>query len=257
MSEFPFGRQTEQSAPETASDEEGGRDRRTLLLAGVLAAAVLGAGAWFFLGNGDDAGADGGVVASASRSGSTGSTTPATTPTPAPTPTTLPPESKVAPGRNPFMSLPVAAAGGGGAPVAGTPVVAPAAPTPETPPTSPPSSPPTSPGTATGTSGGAAAVPVTPTTAPAPTAAPAEPTPALYKLRLKGSEVRGGSVTKVEWVIDSKAFTVFPGQRFGKYGELVVLASRERPGAPGADIVIQVGDAKPLAVRQGQTVEVL
>ncbi len=50
---------------------------------------------------------------------------------------------------------------------------------------------------------------------------------------------------------------VLPGQRFGKYGELVVLAYTRTSDGTATGALVQVGDDSPIDVRIGEKVMVL
>ena len=51
--------------------------------------------------------------------------------------------------------------------------------------------------------------------------------------------------------------TVIPAQRFGKYGEIVVLAYEKNTAGKVTGAIIQVGDDSPIDVMIGETVSVL
>ncbi len=59
----------------------------------------------------------------------------------------------------------------------------------------------------------------------------------------------------VTWKVDGVATSVFVNQRFGRYGELVVLAVRAQDGAD--HVLLQVGDAAPLDLVAGDQRDVL
>jgi hypothetical protein len=50
---------------------------------------------------------------------------------------------------------------------------------------------------------------------------------------------------------------VIPAQRFGKFGEIVVLATEGNDAGKVVGAVIQVGDDSPLDVKIGESVSVL
>lgn len=217
-SSFPFETQG-QTAPLDDYAEDGGR-KPLLLVGGLVGALVLGASAFLFLG-GDDAEEE---LAVPIR--------PPATAAPLAEPegiTVVPAASTEQLGRNPFKARyvePVAAPAPAEAP-APAPVAAPPPP---------------------------AVNLVIQQAAPAP--APAEQqAPAEYPITLKSVEPTGPSGITYTWVIDEKEISVFQAQRFGKYGELVVLALESAEDGPRA--VLQVGDATPIRVKVGETVNVL
>lgn len=57
------------------------------------------------------------------------------------------------------------------------------------------------------------------------------------------------------WTIEGTKNEVIAGQRFGRYGELVVLATTKQ-GEQVTGAVLQVGDAAPVVVSIGETVKV-
>jgi hypothetical protein len=85
---------------------------------------------------------------------------------------------------------------------------------------------------------------------PSATQAPAE-----YPITLKKVEPTGPSGVTYTWVIGGKDVEVLQAQRFGVYGELVVLALETTDEGPKA--VLQVGDAPPIRVKVAETVNVL
>lgn len=224
------------SAPAAPTDGSTGTRDRRLLLGAVGVAAAVAVGGFVFLGGGDDA---------VDSSSSVVRNSPAVTKTqkaattaagsrPAAKPATLPRPSTVTAGRNPFKALYLAPAAGTGGAATGQ------APTPVTPLT------PIAP-----------AVPITPPTTPVVIpVAPAEEKPAAYTLRLDkvvGTDYRARST----FTYGGKPITVIQGQRFGVYGELVVLNFGKRPGTATLDVLVQVGDGAPFAMRVGQTRQVL
>ena len=54
-----------------------------------------------------------------------------------------------------------------------------------------------------------------------------------------------------------KSVTVIPAQRFGKYGELVVLAYTRNAAGTATGVIIQVGDDNPIDIKIGEKVSVL
>ena len=92
--------------------------------------------------------------------------------------------------------------------------------------------------------------------APAPAPAPAT---TRYTLKLVSvSKPAAGEITYFTWLVDGKRTMVVPAQKFGKYGELVVLATEKNAtGTTTTGAVIQVGDDTPIDVLIGQSVNVL
>lgn len=92
----------------------------------------------------------------------------------------------------------------------------------------------------------------------APTAPAAEPQPSEYPLTLVSVGDPQPEVRVVTWKFEGKTLEVLPGQRFGKYGELVVLAyATNEDGSQIEGVILQVGDASPFTVKLGETVKVL
>lgn len=211
--------------------EERGRDKRTLVLAAVLAVVLLGGGAYFMLGRGSsssDSAASTAVTAPVKLHGTAAA--PAT-PLVQPAGTTLPPPAQ-APQRNPFKPLYTA-------PDTSTSTST------TTATSGSPTSTSSTPGAATTTSGGSSTAGGT-TTPTAPT------TGASYNLKLVSV---GGTATNpiMTWTVDSTNSTAIVGQRFGKYGEIIQLGI-----APdNSYVTIQVGDAAPQNVKVGETSQVL
>jgi hypothetical protein len=79
-------------------------------------------------------------------------------------------------------------------------------------------------------------------------------TSAPYALKLMS--IKGTDAKFFTFAVDTSAKTVVTAQKFGKYGELVVLAYiKDSKGAPiGA--LIQVGDDDPTAVKVGEKITV-
>lgn len=93
------------------------------------------------------------------------------------------------------------------------------------------------------------------TPAPKP-AQPVEPVPVEYPITLEAVGQPQGEVRLVTWTIDGKPVQVVPGQRFGRFGELVVLAYLLE-GDVASGVLLQVGDANPLSVAVKETIKVL
>ena len=217
---FPFAAGEEAAA---FADEAESSNRKAVLVAGGVAAAlVLGAGGWFLLGGGgDDAIDNSGFVPAKPRAVAAAPKKVATKPV-----KKLPVAYKAPIGRDPFKALyvvPAAAA----APAAGTPTT-------------------TSTGTtSTGTT-------ATPTGVTTPTGS------TRYTLKLTSmSTPKPGEARFYTFLVAGVSKTVIPAQRFGKFGELVVLAlETDRAGKP-VGAVIQVGDDSPIDVKVGESVSVL
>ncbi len=240
-----------QNAISAEQAEEGGRDPKTVILAGVLAAAVLGAGAFFFLGGSSD-----GSVADAAAPTIT-RTVAKTKPSPLPAPAAMPAPATVVGGKNPFKVLytaPVAKAttgsqGNGSSSGSGS--------------SSGPSGSSTPSGSSSGTgssgTGGGPAIGSTSGSTPIilPTAPPAQVVNEAYVLELVSIAPAGGdTVRTTSWVVDgTPVASVFVGQRFGKHGELVVLALGT--DGKGETVLLQVGDAAPRLIHVGEKGPVL
>jgi hypothetical protein len=207
--------------------EAGDGNRKAVFVAGGLAAAlVLGAGGWFLLGAGssDGATASAFVPKVSSRSA-------AVTPKKAVTPLKkLPVAYKAELGRDPFKALYV------------LPVAGPLTPTTTTPTTTTPT------GTGTTTTTGTGTTPTTPGTTTAST---------RYALKLVSISKPQPEVRFFTWLVAGQAKTVIPAQRFGKVGEIVVLAYEKNAAGTATGAIIQVGDDSPIDVKIGETVSVL
>lgn len=232
MTELPFG-----TAPDAA--EEAGRDRRVLFLGGGLAAVALATVAFLLLGGGEEPAESGAPVASPSGPAAAA---PAAPLEPLLDVAAAPAESAVELGRNPFRALytvPVAAPA-----AAAVPAALPALATGGS----------AGSGSASGSGSGSASGSVS---GPTPTAPPSE-TPAAYPVTLGAISEPNGDVIQSTWSYDEQDFQVVPGQRFGRYGELVVLAFlKPAEGEPVTGVLLQVGDAAPITMTIGETREVL
>ena len=226
---FPFS-----DAPEES--EAPAPNRRNLLLAGGLAAVLLvGGGGYYLLGSSS---ADDSAVAFPSRPVHAGAPArktaaePVTKAKPAAA-TKVPAKSVEHLGRDPFKALYVQ-------PVAAAAPLAPAA----------------VPGATTGTSPATAPV-VTGTT---PTTTPASTTPAAgtsYTLQLVSISKPSPEARFFGFKVAGVSKTVIPAQRFGKYGELIVLAYTKTASGTVTGAIIQVGDDSPMGVAIGEKVTVL
>jgi hypothetical protein len=215
---FPFA-DGEEALPYV---EDATGNRRVVLLAGVIAAALLvGAGAWFLLG-----GSSSTNTAAFSPSARAPHVTTATKKTVVKPAAKLPAAYKAQLGRDPFRALYVV-------PV----VAAPGTTTPGTTTTTP-----TTTGTGTGTT------PTTPGTTTAST---------RYALKLVSISKPQPEVRFFTWLVAGQAKTVIPAQRFGKVGEIVVLAYEKNAAGTAVGAIIQVGDDSPIDVKIGETVSVL
>jgi hypothetical protein len=139
----------------------------------------------------------------------------------------LPAATTVQVGRDPFLALYVAPAAGTSSPSGGTGTS-------------------TSGSTGTGTGAGAT---TTGTAAPATTA--------RYVLVLKTVTRDPGGAYLFNFTVDGTPKTVLPAQRFGKYGELVVLTYVKNSKGAATGAVVQVGDDSPIQVPLGVKVSVL
>jgi len=231
---------TETTMPPVAADDVADNKRKPVMLAGGLAAVLLlGGGGYLLLGGGGGS-SDTASVTPIHR-GVRRVVTPAVKPVVAPKAVTtvkkatiLPAASNVSLGRDPFIALyvqPVAAAAGT-TPATGT--------------------------TATGTTAtGTTATGTTSTTSTTPTTTTTIPTATTsYPIVLKSIvKVTGGgrSYTFAYAGITKK---VLNGQRFGKYGELVVLGNTTNTSNAITGAILQVGDDEPVTVSIGEKVTV-
>jgi hypothetical protein len=231
---FPFDTLDE---PVGAEPPAAGNNRRALLLLGGGLAVAVGAAAAVFLGGGSSSD-DTMVLPSAASAAAPQPVAPAA---PSPSATTVPERNTESFARNPFKAQYV-----------------------EPPPPPEPASVP---------SPVSVSVPLPsetpldlslggPPTAPLPggnqaTPAPA-PTSAEYPITLESVGEPRGEVRLVTWTIDGKEVETVPGQRFGRHGELVVLAYTTADGKQDiTGVLIQVGDASPVAVALEETIKVL
>ncbi|MBK5307252.1 MAG: hypothetical protein JJD92_11240 [Frankiaceae bacterium] len=204
---------------EGAHVEDGAQNRKAIMVAGGVAAAlVVVAGGWFLLGGGDEA-EDAFFVPRAKPAAAA----PAAKAPAVKVAKKLPVAYKEPLGRDPFRALYVVPA----APVAAAPVAA-AAPTTTT--------------SGTGTNG---------------TFGATTPTSTRYTLKLVSISKPSPEVRFSTWMVGADKKTVIPAQRFGKYGELVVLAFSKNASGVVDRAVIQVGDDSPMDVAIGESVSVL
>jgi hypothetical protein len=217
---FPFA-EGEEAVPFA---EEGERNRKAMLVAGgVVAALVLGAGGWFFLGGSGGSSSDAAFVAPhTARPAVVAPKKVVAKPA-----KKLPAAYKAQLGRDPFKALYV------------VPVAAPATTT--TTPTTTTTTPTT---TGTGTTGTGTTGTVTPTTT-------------RYTLKLVSISKPSPEVRFTTWSVGGTKKVVIPAQRFGKYGEIVVLAFSKNAAGVVDKAIIQVGDDSPMDVAVGESVSVL
>lgn len=244
QSGFPF----DMSGDADGGDAPRGTDRRTLVLAGGLAAVLaLGAGYHVLGGSDDDAAAAvEAVVRATPRT--------ATTPVPTTVPATVALAKVAAPfrddlGRDPFRALYVL-------PAVSTRVdptdptltlptpPAPAAPVPATAPDAPEAS------------------PALPLPLPLPVALPTEavpveapPTAPEHALVLTGVRTSGAGLV-ARFTVDGTPVSVTPMSDFGPTGEVRLLSLQQGPGGGQWTAVLQVGDGQPFDAVTGEKVSV-
>jgi hypothetical protein len=217
---FPFAEGEEQHA---FADEAAGNRKAIFVAGGVVAALVLGAGGWLLLGGGGDSAEDAAFVphrAARPAAAAPKAAAKAVKKLPAPYTQRL--------GRDPFKALyviPAAAPAAAEAPAAGTT------------------------DTTTGTS---TSTPTGSTTTGSTTWTPTS----RYPLKLVSIQ-KVDQVYVSTWLVDGKKTSVLPGQRFGKVGELVVLAFGKNAKGVVDNVFMQVGDDSPINVNVGESVSVL
>ncbi|MCU1673716.1 MAG: hypothetical protein JWN77_1829 [Frankiales bacterium] len=214
---FPF----EADHDPIAHDDGADANRTKLVVAGgAVAALVLGAGAYLFLGGGGDT-EEAAFVPIKRAPRPVAAAPKAVTPA-----KKLPTAYKEQIGRDPFKALYV------------VPVAAPAA-------AAPPAAPAALTTTTTGsTTTGTGTTPVAPVTK-------------RYTLKLVSISKPSPEVRFTTWTVDGEKKTVLPAQRFGKYGELVVLAFSKNAQGVVDKAVLQVGDDSPIEVKVGESNSVL
>lgn len=210
-----------------AADEPA--KRRNLVIAGGAAGLLVLGGAGFLLLNGGSSDTTANVASSLPRPPQVAKNA-TTQKKPSAAAIKLPAATSVRVGRDPFLALyvaPVAAAAGSTSTSGST------------------GTPTTSGSTSTGTSTGTTATPSAPATG------------ATYALKLVSvkSDPGGAKLFTFTYGITSKV--VLPAQRFGKYGELVVLASVMNSKGAVIGAVVQVGDDNPIEMAIGEKVTVL
>jgi hypothetical protein len=223
---FPFAPVDE--APSFVDEGESSNRRAVLVAGGVAAALVVAAGGWFLLGGSSDTVNNSAFVPAKSRPAAVAPKKVVTKPV-----KKLPTAYKDKLGRDPFRALyvvPVAAAV--------TPGTTPTGTTPTG--TTPTGTTPT--GSTTGSTG---------TTSGTPTGT------TRYALKLVAISKPSPEVRFFTWMVAGKKVVVIPGQRFGKVGEIVVLAYERNAAGTATGAIIQVGDDSPIDVQVGETVSVL
>lgn len=208
-----------------AAEPEAGTSRTTLLVAGGLVAAlVLGGGGYVLLSGGSDDLEVGTGAPSVTRT-TTGTAAKPVVRKPAvkaPAAKILPAKTTVRIGRDPFKALyiaPVAAAEGSSTTPTNTSAT----------------------GSTTGSSTGSST--------------PGTVTGAVYALTLK--KISSSGETKLyTFDVAGTTKTVIASQRFGKYGELIVLGYIKTSKGTPVGALIQVGDDEPFGVRIGEKVTV-
>ncbi|MCU1589869.1 MAG: hypothetical protein JWP11_1125 [Frankiales bacterium] len=217
---FPFGG-VEDDAP--AAYDEPTRDNRKTIALGAVAALVLGAGAFFFLGGGGDE-TEEAFTAPVRSPRVAAAKAPATKPV-----VKLPVASQVQLGRNPFRALYVEPA----EPVAdgGASVVDPAAPA--------------------GPTGTPVVVTAGGTTSQPPTSG-APPKPVLHKVVLMRVYGEGNDRTAV-FSIDGRQQIAKVGAVFGPTAELLLLSVQQGPADAQWTAVLQVGDGDPFDIVTGES----
>lgn len=226
---FPFN-----DAPEES--EAPAPNRRNLLLAAGLATVlVVGGGGYYLFGSNSADDSDVAFTPGPVHAGAPAAKTavkPVTKAKPAAT-TKVPAKSTEHLGHDPFKALYVQ-------PVAAAAPLAPAA----------------VPGATTGTTPATAPV-ITSTT---PTTTTTGTTPAAgtsYALQLVSISKPSPETRFYVFKVAGVNKTVIPAQRFGKYGELIVLAYTKTASGTVTGAIIQVGDDSPMGVAIGEKVTVL
>jgi hypothetical protein len=223
---FPFA----EGEDATPFAEEGEGNRKAVLVAGGVAAAlVVAVGGWFFLGGSGDSTASSAFVPNRTVRPAVVAPKHAV----AKAAKKLPTAYKAPLGRDPFKALYV------------VPVAAPATTTTTTTPTATGTTP-----TASGTTPTSTGTGTTGTTTTTPTAT-------RYTLKLVSISKPSPDVRFTTWSVGGTKKVVIPAQRFGKYGELVVLAFSKNAAGVVDKAIIQVGDDSPMDVAVGESVSVL
>jgi hypothetical protein len=217
---------TENSFTAVAEDVEEGPNRKPLLLVGAAAAvAVLAGAGWFLLHGGSSSDTSYALPVPHHAPVAAGKPVGSTLKSKVPATTKLPAVSAIKIGRDPFLALYV------------VPASAPASTT-------------TTGTTPTGTTTGS-------TTTGNTSTGTTTPTTARYVLVLKTVTRDPGGAYLFNFTVDGTPKTVLPAQRFGKYGELVVLTYVKSSKGAVTGAVVQVGDDSPIQVPLGVKVSVL
>jgi hypothetical protein len=210
---------TENTMAVAADDESGGK-RKLIVAGGAVGLVVLGAAGYMLL-NGGGSSNDAGFTLPVHHVQAPKSST--TLKSHVPAVRSLPAASQVRIGRDPFNALYV------------VPVAPPA-----------------------GTSGSSTGTPATtPSGSPTAGTGATTPTAARYVLVLKTVTRDPGGAYLFNFTVDGTPKTVLPAQRFGKYGELVVLTYVKSSKGAVTGAVVQVGDDSPIQVPLGVKVSVL
>jgi hypothetical protein len=202
-----------------AQVDEGKRNRKAMFVAGGVAAAlVVAAGGYFLLsGGGDDSVS---LAAAPHVTVHHAAAAPAAAPAAKPV-KKLPTAYTANLGRDPFKALYVVPAA---APAGQAPAPQPAA--------------------------------AAPATGAGPTAGGSTGTKP-YALKLVAISKPSPESRFFSWTVDGTKATVLPAQRFGKYGEIVVLAYERSSTGAATGAIIQVGDDSPVDVAIGDVINVL
>lgn len=214
-------------------ETDAGNKKKLVIAGGAVAALVLGA-AFFLMSGGGSESTDEFIpraprVAKAAAAPQTAAKT---------TAKQLPAAYQDQIGRDPFKPLYVVPAA---APAAAAPPVASTT-------TSSTSSGPATTTTSSGDTASTSATQVAPAPAPATT---------RYALKLTAISQTNDAARFTTWSVDGQKTTVLPAQKFGKYGELVVLAFSKNAQGAVDKAILQVGDDSPMEVAVGQTNSVL
>jgi hypothetical protein len=205
-----------------AADEPA--KRRNLVIAGGAAGLLVLGGAGFLLLNGGSSDTTANVASSLPRPPQVAKNA-TTQKKPSAAAIKLPAATSVRVGRDPFLALyvaPVAAAG------------------------------------STSTSGSTGTPTTSGSTTTGTTATPSAPaTGATYALKLVSVKSDPGGAKLFTFTYGTTSKVVLPAQRFGKYGELVVLASVMNSKGAVIGAVVQVGDDNPIEMAIGEKVTVL
>jgi hypothetical protein len=218
---------TQNSFEAHSVDGDAPASRRNLILVAAVAAAALAGGGYYVLSSSGSNDVPLGKPAAVGKPAVTSVVNPAVKPAkktvkPAAKPATVPAVSTTKLGRDPFLALYVLPAAAPAAPAAGT-------------------------GTGTGTG----------TTTPGTTGTTGTTTGAAYPLQLKSIvPPKNNIVAYYTFTYAGVTKKVVAGQRFGTYGELIVLGYTTNKAGKVDGAVIQVGDDEPLEIALGEKVSV-